>query len=154
MGTADGVCYIFTVEDPGITQDRSIPGFWAIGSGAFHAISSLYQRGLRPAAYLAKALYGIYEAKKYAENVGSVGEKTDIWIMRPDEAQRGWIKNEKIERELEAVWQVVKPRDVDVHALQQLIASMRADQPKQTADTKPQSNRKLEQVKRKSGIRK
>lgn len=120
MGTADGVCHIFTVEDPGLSEDRSIPGFHAIGSGSYNAIASLYHRQLRPAAYFSKALFCLYEAKKYAEKVGSVGEKTDIWVMRPDEKQRGWITTEPLEKELESLWNRVKPGDANLETLKPL----------------------------------
>ena len=78
-------------------------------------MSSLYQRNINPAAYLAHALYYVYEAKKYAENVGGVGDKTDLFLIRPDGHKKAMPGNLGA---LEAVWNQVKPKEVDVSMLQ------------------------------------
>jgi 20S proteasome alpha/beta subunit len=117
--------HIFTIENPGRDDDRSIPGFWAIGSGAINAVSSLYQRGMNPATYVHKALYLIYEAKQYAQKVGGVGPTTDIWILRPD--AKGHLESKEIEGELEKVWQEVQPKVVNKTVLANLIDLLSKD---------------------------
>lgn len=135
IGFANDKAHIFSVENPGISRDHSIPGFHAIGDGDINALSCLYQRGLRPETYAAKAIYYLFEAKKYAQKIGSVGEKTDIWVMGKEANQRGWIKSDRLETELEAVWNKVKPQDSGIKILKGVIAALKPE--KTTEPKKP-----------------
>lgn len=56
-------------------------GFAVIGEGAYLAHASLMARELDYVAPLGRALYCVYEAKKFAEGAPSVGEDTSVFIM-------------------------------------------------------------------------
>lgn len=115
-----GYGYIFSVLNPGRDTAYSIPGFHAIGSGELNALSSLSQRGVDPVMYLAKTLYFVYEAKRYAELVGGVGETSDIFILRADRKEQ---VSEEVLKELDAIWKEVKPKDVDLDRVANLQAT-------------------------------
>jgi hypothetical protein len=65
---------IFTVTDPGIVTDYSTPGFWAIGSGANSALSTLFFHGFGIFTKLPAAVYHVCEAKFMAESAAGVGK--------------------------------------------------------------------------------
>jgi hypothetical protein len=73
---------IATVEPPGVSWQRDLPGFHAIGSGYFSAISSLFERELHIQMELREVLYYVYEAKVAAENAAGVGMETDLFVLR------------------------------------------------------------------------
>jgi hypothetical protein len=58
--------------------------FATIGEGAFLAQSVLLQRKHMDTRDLAKTVYVTYEAKKYAEEVSSVGTYTTVAVLFPD----------------------------------------------------------------------
>jgi len=76
-----GDAHILTVEDPGVVCNHDLYGFWAIGSGANRALSSLFFQHYNIATVEWKALYYIAEAKFMAEGSG-VGDKTLVLIKR------------------------------------------------------------------------
>jgi hypothetical protein len=78
-----GDAHIFTIEDPGIACNHDLYGFWAIGSGANRALSSLFFQQYNVATPEWRAIYCIAEAKFMAEG-GSVGDKTLVLIKRKD----------------------------------------------------------------------
>jgi 20S proteasome alpha/beta subunit len=55
----DNNAHIFTVEDPGIISNHDLQGFWAIGSGANRALSSLFFQSYRTSLREWEALYYI-----------------------------------------------------------------------------------------------
>lgn len=73
----DHEAHIFTVSDPGISKDRSMTGFWAIGSGEYMALASLMaRRQLIPTQSIEKTAYYVCEAKFMAEVASDVGKTT------------------------------------------------------------------------------
>jgi len=80
--------HIFTVEDPGIVCNHDLYGFWAIGSGANRALSSLFFRNYNLVKKEWMAIYLIAEAKFMAEG-GSVGEDTLMMVMHKDGSTLG-----------------------------------------------------------------
>jgi len=73
--------YIFTLANPGIAVEYSTPGFWAIGSGASSALSTLFFHRLKPGTQLTKAVYHVCEAKFMAESALGVGTRTTVFIL-------------------------------------------------------------------------
>src|SRR3972149_11453690 len=58
--------------------------FAVIGEGYILATASLLRRAHHDVATMADALYHVYEAKKYAEGVRSVGSATSLHIFHAD----------------------------------------------------------------------
>jgi 20S proteasome alpha/beta subunit len=78
-------CRVFVRED-----------FAVIGEGTFLAQSALFQRELMDAIRLPETIYCVYEAKKYAERVNSVGPVTTITIVFSDGSTKD-VSDERIE---------------------------------------------------------
>jgi hypothetical protein len=58
-----------------------ISGFTVIGEGAYLATAALMRRDQYMMCSLEKTLYNVYEAKRYAQAVGSVGKETVISVL-------------------------------------------------------------------------
>ena len=74
--------HIFTVKNPGYVEDRSIPGYWAIGNGDFAAMSTLgfYQQSIIKS--LGETYYNVMSAKFMAEKAThEVGENSFFWQL-------------------------------------------------------------------------
>jgi 20S proteasome alpha/beta subunit len=74
-----------------VTTDRSSniriqDHFASIGEGGYLADSVLLHRGQNETKNIGETLYNVYEAKRYAERVGSVGPTTTIAILHQDKA--------------------------------------------------------------------
>ena|SRR6266481_2689188 len=61
----------------------SCDDFAVIGSGTYIAESTLSIRGQSSFTNLETTIYSVYEAKRMAENVLTVGKKTILFILRP-----------------------------------------------------------------------
>ena len=70
--------------------------FTAIGEGALLATAALLQRGHSDTNTLNNTIYCVYEAKRYAEKVPTVGKYTTIAIVGTD-GKRTSISNEGLE---------------------------------------------------------
>jgi 20S proteasome alpha/beta subunit len=73
----DEKCRVFVRDD-----------FSTIGEGAFLAQAVLLQRGHISSRDLGETVYIVYEAKRYAEKVTSVGPSTTLRVIRPDGTNR------------------------------------------------------------------
>lgn len=73
--------HIYVIEDPGIMNSFNDIGYAAIGSGAYHALRSFIENNYSIDMPLWKALYIIFEAKKYAESAPGVGTFTDAVVV-------------------------------------------------------------------------
>ena len=73
--------HIYVIQDPGIKGNFDDMGYTAIGSGSYHAIRSFVENNYSIDTPLWKALYIVYEAKKYAESAPGVGLETDVAII-------------------------------------------------------------------------
>ncbi len=69
---------IILVSNPGVIADRANPGFWAIGSGATMALSSLAMKGQCISEDVPKTIFNACEAKFQSER--SVGVGKDTWV--------------------------------------------------------------------------
>ncbi|MCS7365650.1 MAG: hypothetical protein NDF54_09450 [archaeon GB-1867-035] len=93
--------HIFLVENPGELSCFDDIGYTAIGTGEYHAIRSFIEHSYSINFPLVKALYVVFEAKKYAEAAPGVGKATEIVIV--DEMGIKRINNDII-RNLEDVY--------------------------------------------------
>jgi len=80
-GVDDEGAHIFLIEDPGDVSSFDDIGYTAIGSGEYHAIRSFIESNYSVDFPLEKALYVVYEAKKYAECAPGVGKETELVII-------------------------------------------------------------------------
>ncbi len=78
--------HIFSVQNPGVIDDRSIVGFSAIGSGSFLALASLVGSNLP--GTLDETIYSVCDAKFRAESASGVGRDTVLAILHPDGIER------------------------------------------------------------------
>ena len=74
------ICHISQQE----SEIRIEEEFAAIGEGRVVAIPPLLRREYDSDVPLAKAVYMVYEAKRLAEIIGSVGESTSVDVLYPD----------------------------------------------------------------------
>jgi hypothetical protein len=70
--------------------------FAVIGEGGFLAQSALYQRRHIDTSAVGETVYKAFEAKKYAEEVASVGDSTVLAVLHPDKG-RVYVSDEGIE---------------------------------------------------------
>jgi 20S proteasome alpha/beta subunit len=73
----------FLIQGTSDFKARIVEECVTIGSGSPLAMTSLLHRQYIDVMPLNTALYLIWEAKKYAERVGSVGKKTAMRVLRP-----------------------------------------------------------------------
>lgn len=71
--------HIFSVTDPGVARFEDIPGFSAIGSGLYRAMSSLFYYPYSTYSSEAIAFYHVCEAKFMAESAMGVGSETLVF---------------------------------------------------------------------------
>jgi len=108
-GFINGVGHLYTAHpDCRVTVED---GFAVIGEGSYLALSALLQREVQDITPLASALYGVFEAKKAAERVGSVGEQTSMMLLpKEGEAQLLSLSGRELLRDWYAQF---KPRDLE-----------------------------------------
>lgn len=102
---------IFTVKNPGVSQDYTGLGFWAIGSGAPAALANLFNRRCSFRCHVQEVLYLVYESKIYAESE-YVGEETDLFVICKNNPPLR-ISDAHISAFLDPVWRDVKPRPIE-----------------------------------------
>jgi hypothetical protein len=93
--------------------------FVTIGEGAYLAQASLLQRKFNGVKDLPEALYMIYEAKKFAEEIGSVGPRTTLAIIGPD--TRRDVNAEGLKK-LEAHFKKFGPQKIKEEELEEILA--------------------------------
>lgn len=82
----------------------------AIGSGSYLATAALLHRQYDDIFPLKKALYCVHEAKKYAERVRSVGEKTTISILANKQDRKS--TSVKADLALVAMYEELGPKEI------------------------------------------
>ena len=82
-GFSNNLPYICQTTDSGQVSLRE--NFCTIGEGAFLASSVMYHRQIMDYSDFERALYAVFEAKKYAERIASVGTTTALCILEPHE---------------------------------------------------------------------
>jgi hypothetical protein len=76
--------HIFSVSDPGVSENFDMTGFHAVGIGASTAIARMLQLEAVREDALPLALYQIFDAKVNAEIMQGVGYSTDAEILVKD----------------------------------------------------------------------
>lgn len=117
----DGDGHILSIENPGVVKNHDPVGFWAIGSGAFSALSALFFHSMRFDMPLAKVLYHVCEAKFMAESAFGVGKHTTVRIVTCDSevSDTNELKEEMIEN-IRNAWQGDGRPRVPLWAIQKL----------------------------------
>jgi 20S proteasome alpha/beta subunit len=82
VGFIAGDTYIIETDSKGHVS--IVEDFAAIGEGAYLAQSALLHRGHIDSSQLSASLYRVFEAKKYAERVSSVGTYTSLQVFYGD----------------------------------------------------------------------
>lgn len=80
-GFVDRSPEVYYTDGDGIA--RAANDYSIIGEGEYIAHSVLLRREQNKRLSLAKTLYNVYEAKRYSESIGSVGDYTTIAILAP-----------------------------------------------------------------------
>jgi len=73
--------HIYEVGNPGTSECFDRIGYDAIGSGEYHALRTFIVNDYTSSVTLKKALYYVYEAKKWSENAPGVGKAIDMYII-------------------------------------------------------------------------
>jgi 20S proteasome alpha/beta subunit len=100
----------FIVETTKSCDVTIVENFACIGAGEFLARASLLHREIDTITSFDRALYYVYEAKKAAERVTSVGESTLITVLEHDGKSRR-VAFDKYDR-LDALYMEYGPRKV------------------------------------------
>jgi hypothetical protein len=74
-----------------------VEDFAVIGEGAYLAEATLMRRAQSSMRTLDETLYNVFEAKKYAESVGSVGPATSLMVLHTDGECRGVNSNVRVQ---------------------------------------------------------
>lgn len=113
-GFSEGNGYIFSLSgtgpQKGLIQRHDIPGFYAIGSGAYGALFMLYYREMSFREKAREAAYYAMEAKLFGEQAGGVGEGTDMYVATSDGKFIPLDEDGTIEAKLVKVWWKLRPR--------------------------------------------
>ena len=107
----DDTSHIYTVRNPGISQDHTALGFWAIGSGAPAALASLFARKCSFHCHVEEVLYLVYEAKIQAEKASNVGAETDLYILCKGNVPLRITEKDQFDV-LDPIWRDLSPRDI------------------------------------------
>jgi hypothetical protein len=78
---SSGVQHIIEVLNPGVAKNRDLLGYWAIGSGASRALSSLIIHKQAPTLDTAEIVVRLCEAKFNAESAEQVGPRTAVMVV-------------------------------------------------------------------------
>jgi hypothetical protein len=103
-----GGAHLFTVKNPGYIEDRQTPGYWAIGTGDYAAMSTLGFFHQSVIKTLGETYYNVMAAKFMAEKAShEVGEKSFFWQLGKAGKQKC---DGGIEAPIRSVWeQLGKP---------------------------------------------
>lgn len=125
----NGDGHIFSIRDPGEIKYRDRSGLWAIGTGKYRALSSLFFHScsfLMPAELM---VYHVCEAKFMCKGAPGVGDHTFVTLLRHNHTEKYFFPQE-LEAIREAWESKGKPRIPD--GITQQISEM-IQEPKQSA---------------------
>jgi hypothetical protein len=81
-GTGDA--HVFSIRNPGIAENHDTPGYFAIGNGAYAAMSILGFFKQSIVKDTAETFYNVTAAKLMAETASEVGKQPFFWHMTPE----------------------------------------------------------------------
>ena len=106
--------HIFSVHAPGDVSSHQIPGFWAIGSGADLALSSLAFSGQNHVnSNLEATIWNVCVAKFRAERAHGVGPETELIITSPERPTTHYVDGGLID-ELRERWKELEEANTEV----------------------------------------
>jgi hypothetical protein len=123
-GVDSSGAYLFVVREDGEPLDFTSPGFTAIGNGAVLATAILYCNPLVKDAPLEEGVYCVYEAKRAAECLESVGKTTDMVILKAGR-QPVFLAQEDL-RPWEELYESRKPRPLCPVGLEPIVKVLTA----------------------------
>ena len=132
----DGVAHIFSVTHPGKLAIHDEPGFWAIGSGANAALSTLFSRAQRPDTMMHDTIYQVCEAKFVSERVPGVGEETDIGMLEPKGVRTSFNKSVG---KIRKCWERERKRPIPTKAVDTIL-----DDYQHTVDTREKAKKAMD----------
>ena len=94
--------HIYEVTNPGGYECFDSLGYDAIGSGEHHAIRTFIFNNYSCALPLKRAIFSVYEAKRWAENAPGVGKATDMCVV---DKQKVTILSAELIEQLEAIYE-------------------------------------------------
>jgi len=99
-GFIEGMPEIYYTDEHCVA--RPAPHYAVIGEGEYVASASLLRRGLTTSAHFHYAMYFVYEAKRQAESVPSVGTETVMTVLsaKPEGGTKVNIMSEEYEKSL------------------------------------------------------
>jgi hypothetical protein len=109
--------HIFEVGRNGRVDSRDKPGFWAIGNGAFTAISMLtYLKQMAEATTMRTTVYNVLAAKYLSESASDVGEDTFWFVKRY--GCNAFFRKPNLEKDLRRIWNEKGRPSIPEEALQ------------------------------------
>lgn len=112
--------HIYIVEQDGSYKLHDFVGFAVVGSGFPLAFADMTKYMYHPSVSLAAALVRVYNAKKIAERIGSVGKMTDLYVLHMPEqdgkqnVQTWWVPDE-VMKILDDGIQTVKDQELETY---------------------------------------
>jgi hypothetical protein len=133
-----GKSHLFTVADrqeEGACSDRhNFPGFSSIGSGSDAALLMMMHRSVGPSTPLRLMVYYAFEAKRFGEIAGGVGEDTEIRVWRSGERRRKLAGPRRLFGELDKLFDELRPRKLEeekqINVLNEMSVKGLGDMPK------------------------
>jgi hypothetical protein len=98
----DGTPHLFSLADPGVTEDHLNLGFHAIGTGWIRAVGSLFST-YDAALSTVDLIYRICEAKFLGESALGVGKKTFVDVISADGIHQGLLP--ELVEPIRHIWQ-------------------------------------------------
>jgi hypothetical protein len=98
----DGTAHLFSVVDPGITEDHLSLGFHAIGSGSQRCVGALFGT-YESSLSTVDLIYRLCEAKFLGESAMGVGKKTFVDVFSHNGIHQGLIPD--LVEPIRTIWQ-------------------------------------------------
>jgi hypothetical protein len=98
----DGAPHLFSVVDPGISEDHLSLGFHAIGTGSPRCVGALFGT-YDSSLSIVDLIYRLCEAKFLGESAMGVGKKTFVDVFSSDGIHQGLVPD--LVEPIRAIWQ-------------------------------------------------
>lgn len=109
--------HIYIVDQRGNYQSHDLLGFATIGEGGYLAFPEMTKFRYNAGVVLGEAIVRVYNSKKLAQRVGSVGDETDLWVLHvtPEDEVRLWIADEQIKKTLDDGIELLKNQELETY---------------------------------------
>jgi len=129
----DQYAHLFVVRNPGISDVKDLPGYWAIGDGDFAAMSTLGYFKQSVIADWANTTYNVWAAKFMAEKATSTVGELSFNILYGPNGEESFPETEPIARR---AWRKDGRPSVPKGVIQMIEAQARRDRPKRSTPRK------------------